>query len=474
MLHNYNSYTLILEGKARDKKIKKVKEKIKKFANLSCIYDWSIEKCTSDRSTEGLQYAVWVANHLKYVVVNAIKETAIYYIKDLTNKRIEDYIKNGKDSDKELEEAIVKDWNDEGVENVVVGMQEHLNDNVNYVLDWLKSPLRDEKFNLGELTFDDAYDKSKTWHNSLKATGKVVDETGEIFIEFDDGSYWIDLQTTNSEDEANAMGHCGVTNDGDTLLSFRDKNKSPHVTVAFGSSDGAIYQMKGRNNKKPVEKYHKYIYRLLVDPELKPKYFAYEYLKEEDFNMSDFNKETFDKVYNYNPNLVYQSIQYDTKMCRGLLEKGFLNKDDIKDVMTNSHGVSVELFLDLISEYDGDGSVNVSLFTNDELKEIYKNSIFDFGKYGELPPLIFYRDGFMSNEEFVEVFTELSIGENGNLYIELDEDDLEPVMSDFVCGVMFDDLVDLDFGGDNDMENSNSVWSDLTKETKKMVINKMI
>ena len=65
MLHSYKTYTLILESKAREKKINKVKNKIKKFLNIDEIVDFIIDLCVNKQNTEGLQYAVWIANYVK-------------------------------------------------------------------------------------------------------------------------------------------------------------------------------------------------------------------------------------------------------------------------------------------------------------------------------------------------------------------------------------------------------------------------
>jgi len=456
MLHNYKSYTKILESNAREKNIEKVKNKIKKFANIPSIYNWAIDKCISDKSTEGIQYAVWIANYLKDVVVRE------FTTKNITKQEILNYIAKGIGSDEKIDN-LVGDFNvyvEEYIENI--------NDSVNYVLDWLKNPLREEKVNLSELSFDAAYKKSEEWHNSLKATGKITDESGKVIIEFDDGYYWIDLQTTYSKAEADAMGHCGNTNDGDTLLSLRDANKSPHVTVAYDSKDGAIYQMKGRNNKKPIAKYYPYIYRLLVDPEIKPKYFAYEYLKEEDFNMSDFDKETFQKVFKYNPNIVYDSIEFDYKMVNGLINKNLLNKDDVKDIMLNAKEVSDNVFLSIVSDNDSD------MFSNEELKQMYINSEIKLSKYGELPKIMLYNKNIIDKEEFANFFNELSVV-NDKLYIEGTEEDLYPFMSDGVKLILFDEdpFGNWDFSHYK-MERAEQVWDDISKEVKEKIIEKMI
>lgn len=348
------------------------------------------------------------------------------------------------------------------LKQIIDNFPKFLNEKINYILDWLKSPIRTEKINLSELNLESAYKKSEEWHNSLTATGKITDETGKVFIEFDDGYYWIDLQTTYSEDEAKAMGHCGKTNEGDTLFSLRDKNKSPHITVAYDTKNGVIYQMKGKNNRKPIDKYHPYIYRLLVDPILKPKYFGYEWNKEEDFNLSDFDKETFNKVYKYNPNLIYNSINYDHKMCKGLIQKNYLDKEDIKDVLINSKDVNINIIMDML---------DTDLFTKDELKEMLKISKFSPKDWSDLTNIKLYNEGLISIEQLAKKFNEIEIID-GVGYIDGDEDDLSHFMDDSVKSILFDDvLLNVVI---IDMDSSEHVWDYLTKENKEKVIQKIL
>ena len=452
MLHSYNSYRIILESKTREKKIEKVISKIKNFANIPDIYNWAIDKCTNDRrSTEGLQYAVWFANQLKKEIISRLKE---YFDADeeKIKKIFNGEIKKIKEDFISFEELCLNTIKDNT-----------FNERINYIIDWLKSPIRTEKVNLSELDLDSAYKKSEEWHNSLIATGKILDETGKIFIEFDDGFYWINLQTTYSKSEAEAMGHCGNTNDGDTLFSLRDKNKSPHVTVAYDTKEGIIYQMKGRNNHKPIDKYHPYIYRLLVDPTLKPKYFGYEWNKEEDFNLSDFDKETFDKVFRYNPNLIYESIEYDHKMCKGLIKKGYLDKDEIKEILLKSKRQ------DIIMDFCG-----TDIYTNEEMKEFIKMLNITPKNSTDLVVLKLYDNKYFSKEQLVEKFSDLELID-GKLYIVADKDDMSNFASDSVINILMGDdpFGDWDFPW-YDMDSSDQVWDDLTKENKEKVIDKII
>jgi hypothetical protein len=455
---NYKNF--IIEKKSKEN----YRSKIKSFINDETLIDWVINKCTNNQTTEGIQYSIWVANQMKEFFIDA----AISYLDyDISKHEFSEFLKIGNSYKNEKIQKNLKVINDFININLLDQNPDYtnsFNDDINYVLDWLKSPIRTEKVNLSELNLAQAIKKSDEWHNSLKATGKITDEQGKVLIEFDDDFYWIDLQTTSSRAEADAMGHCGTTQKGDTLLSLRDKNKSPHVTVAY-DNDGVIYQMKGRNNKKPIEKYYPYIYRLLVDPDLKPKYFGYEYKKSEDFNLSDFDKKTFNKVFQYNPNLIYKSLSYDIELFKGIVKKDYLDKDDIKKVLFNSD-ISIELFFALIDE---------DIFDNIELKTIFNDINSEpINKLTDAVVLKLFDKNIITREQLCKKFSELKIIDN-RLYIDGDKDDLEYILDDSIINIIFSDdpFRYWDFPW-YDMDSSDQVWSLLNKENKEIVINKIL
>ncbi len=90
----------------------------------------------------------------------------------------------------------------------------------------------------------------------------------EIIHEFPDGFVWMDLKKSGCNIEAGAMGHCGngEGKSGETILSLRkhihDDIYRPAVTCIL-DKNGHLGEMKGRNNNKPIEKYHVYIEWLL-------------------------------------------------------------------------------------------------------------------------------------------------------------------------------------------------------------------
>lgn len=143
------------------------------------------------------------------------------------------------------------------------------------------------------------YNISEEWHNSLiskaDSNEKVIreDEINEtdIFIEFPNNWYWINLKVDYSEDERDNMGHCG-SDSGKILLSLRDDNRNSHITVSYDPNTNAMHQCKGRKNTKPKPEYHQYIIDLLLNE----KYpintiLTGSYKPELDFNLNDLTEE---------------------------------------------------------------------------------------------------------------------------------------------------------------------------------------
>jgi hypothetical protein len=81
------------------------------------------------------------------------------------------------------------------------------------------------------------------------------EDPSQVLHQFDDGSYWYDLEVSNCPVEGERMGHCGSDSRG-TLVSLRKrqgkrKASSSYITMTW--SDETIYQIKGRSNEAPPE-----------------------------------------------------------------------------------------------------------------------------------------------------------------------------------------------------------------------------
>jgi hypothetical protein len=138
-------------------------------------------------------------------------------------------------------------------------------------------------------------------------------------IEFDSGWKWINLNRPSCRREAQAMGHCGNQqvddedddegeyghNSTDTILSLREPLKKtiwrPHATFIL-DKDGNLGEMKGYANSKPDKKYHHYIVELLKLPIIKG-ILGGGYLYQNNFDLSDLNKNQYNEVIAANPGL---------------------------------------------------------------------------------------------------------------------------------------------------------------------------
>lgn len=151
-----------------------------------------------------------------------------------------------------------------------------LKDNENdfsIIIDWINSPLRQEEEGVlsssDKIKFirdkkfeglEDALTQASVWHSNLTASGKLINpNVGKVIERYSDGYYWKDLEKNVSKDEAQAMGHCGTDHAATTLLSLRDPEGGPHVTLAYNADTKNICQVKGKENKKPVPKYMNYV-----------------------------------------------------------------------------------------------------------------------------------------------------------------------------------------------------------------------
>lgn len=111
------------------------------------------------------------------------------------------------------------------------------------------------------------------------------------------------------------MGHCGNSprrgEKNVSILSLREPKQYgkeklwyPHLTFILNGpgETGVLGEMKGRNNDKPVPKYHPYIIELLKDPRIKG-IVGGGYLPEHNFSMNDLTKEQRMEIAAVNPNV---------------------------------------------------------------------------------------------------------------------------------------------------------------------------
>lgn len=196
------------------------------------------------------------------------------------------------------------------------------------VIDWATSPVRQQdegvlvspEDKIGFMkkkrfsSLSDAIIEASNWHENIGASGVIEDHSkGKVIERYPDGYYWVDLETNRSYDEGKAMGHCGVDGRATTLISLRDEDGGPHVTVAYNSNTKTVGQVKGKNNTKPVSKYLKYVYDFLS--KMTSRGDLYSFVWSYPRNGPDLNKEEVDKI------LSHMSARDKFKMAKKGLQK---------------------------------------------------------------------------------------------------------------------------------------------------------
>jgi len=364
----------------------------------------------------------------------------------IVNNFIKDFIKNDPEDDNEASDYFKTGNNTNMKKNVFESWNRTYGNIFQSIIDWTKSPdISDsDRKNLKNMSLEEAYDKSEKWHNSLIAGGVIEDEHGTILMNFPDGFYWIDLEKSYDRDEADAMGHCGNTNKGDTLYSLRDRNKSPHVTAAIDTEKGIVYQMKGRNNKKPIDKYHKYIVDLLMSDELKTGVkllgFGSEYDRENDFNPSDdLTPELLNKLKEKRPDIdkaVFTDEDIDD-MFERYIDYSYIDDQDYGfrlvswltevtdfDTMVSNINNNDELFNILCDEYPEKikeySDIDYIIKNNIDINHIILNYVSDFVHSEKI-----------ANKYNIELKTNTEYNKWGEIFKYIDYDGIFDIMKDY-------------------------------------------
>jgi hypothetical protein len=275
----------------------------------------------------------------------------------LANKFIDYYLREyGKFtkelSPDELKKVTIKKIND--ADSIYQARQNIVN-----IMDWVRVGLNGNLGDNKNLSIDGLLRKSKEWHDSLDFGSGDINyvENNPIILDFrdenGDGFYWVDLQTNNSSEECNRMGHCGRSSYG-TLYSLREVktlnpkyriNKS-HITASIGG-DGILYQMKGVKNSKPKDEYHKYVLPLFYvlggggeEEDYLIQGFGTEYASERDFKLSDLGNDVIIDLYKNRPEL------FDTRsLQRKLAELGLIEKPVI------DYNIKLEISPEKVGDY---------------------------------------------------------------------------------------------------------------------------
>ncbi len=378
-----------------------------------------------------------------------------------------------------------------------VHIQRRYNQKLSSIIDYINTN------NINSNNFEDLYQKSVQWHEDItknanqdRNDSKVIrtDETENTdkFIEYPNGWYWINLNTSYSADEAKNMSHCG-NDSGKILFSLRDENSNSHITVSYAENEKAMYQCKGRGNSKPKQIYHQYILDLLLN-ETYPINITItgSYKPELDFNLMDLTEEQRDDLINKKPTLEYTDNMFElylengdwNKVCAMILN-GFIYEGEKKCTDFNLLRFIVNQKLDK-SMFIHDDWFNPDLDLNTTKEDLefyiehYNKGVLDSKLANQI--YVLWKLGAISNSDAESKLPDLKI-QDGKWFIKYKADNYsefhfmysdEGMDSNSISYREFiKSLDDNDNFGYIDYKLSDCDLDDLTTDTKKSILDKM-
>lgn len=146
-----------------------------------------------------------------------------------------------------------------------------------------------------------------------KTQGVPIQEGDYKLFEFADGTAWWFVDRAYCPEEGRSGGHCGnVVGQQQTdqrILSLRTKNNQVICTFIL-EPDGTLGEMKAVNNRKPEERYHPHIIKLLMWDHINgiaPT--DNQYNPDANFNIFDLDETNFAYIDQNKPELILSQIQ---------------------------------------------------------------------------------------------------------------------------------------------------------------------
>lgn len=230
------------------------------------------------------------------------------------------------------------------------------------IIDWVRGA---QNIPLNNYDWNTALTASREWHEKLVITN-TSREKNTILKEYEDGYYWVDIESSSDTCEKGAMGHCATTGKGDTLYSLRKYNKSTDeiesfITIAVSPDEGTWFQCKGRKNSKPKEEYHKYIVDIFVTKNI------FKYKTEYD-SRADFNPQDFVKFLEENPDIYENTDELIEK-----INEDKIGYEDFEKILKRFEESFKYIFIILYDAHDDDGGSNINTYYSAYI-EIKKDS----------------------------------------------------------------------------------------------------
>jgi len=137
---------------------------------------------------------------------------------------------------------------------------------IRLIVDWAV----DNNIDIFNYDFESAFIAQQQWHDEMMRKHHIeklnipnVDNDRVVF-RFSDNEHFLYLLTPDDlKFEGSIMGHCvggsnyksKIKNKQSIILSIRDKNNMPHVTIEVDVKSRTVIQKYGKGNKPPVSKY---------------------------------------------------------------------------------------------------------------------------------------------------------------------------------------------------------------------------
>lgn len=294
-------------------------------------------------------------------------------------------------------------------------------DKYKFIMDWVTNPKIAGHVNITSLSFDEAFQKSDEWHESLDYSSVInYQEKNEIIIDYRDqdgiGYYWCNLNTDYSSEESDRMGHCG-RDSGTTLFSLRSVNyyneSKSHITVSYRATENKLEQIKGRKNSKPKNIYHKYIIDLILNDKYKVKGLKKNvYNFAANFSLDDLPQEDLDNLFKNNKDLKFDYLFSDKEILAN-------SYDDTMSLMKENNSTNFGIVnkdsLDIIKKFkyttEIDSDYTDFLLYEEEVKFVtlkYMKSDVDHFLLCVTPEFVFYlideekADKILKSKTYVE------------------------------------------------------------------------
>ncbi len=197
--------------------------------------------------------------------------------------------------------------------------------------------------------------------------------------------FWYHLGEGSCDLEAQRMGHCGADDRG-VLFSLRSKGpkqkvSDSHVTISYNEFEDTVYQIKGKQNCTPDEKYGPYIVDFLEMYDVKRIEESGEHSSCDFSEFIQYLSERYEAE--YSGNNLQQLEELDSEISNGDYDTEYINFSSEVDeysygdrpVIVINASVGFDTELDLLNDISDEQWEKIEEFFEDEYEDITESVI---------------------------------------------------------------------------------------------------